>query len=116
MQRRITALSLALTCVTLLNAAPVDSTSAPDGKVTIDSARFKALPADQQERVTYIVDRLNTLAATDVRTMERSERKALRSEVKALEREARDLNRGGTVIYLSTGAIILILILLIILL
>ncbi len=116
MQRRITALSLALTCATLLNAAPVDSTSAPDGKVTIDSARFEALPADQQERVTYIVDRLNTLAATDVRTMERSERKALRSEVKALEREARDLNRGGTVIYLSTGAIILILILLIILL
>ncbi len=116
MHRTISILALPLAFSSLLHATPLEGKPDNAPEVTIDQARFEALPAAEQQRVTYIVDRLNTIATTDMKELDRSERKALRSEVKALEREARDLNRGGTVIYLSTAGIIIIILLLIILL
>lgn len=116
MHRTISTLALTMAFTSLLHATPTDSAPAKAPEVTIDQDRFETLAPAAQERVTYIVDRLNTIAATDVKELDRNERKALRTEVRALEREARDLNRGGTVIYLSTAGIIIIILLLIILL
>jgi hypothetical protein len=92
------------------------ATAGPGKEVTLNTENLAKLDPVQQERAVYIADRLNTIAAMDVQDLDRTERKELRAEVKALGREAKDLNRGGTVIYLSTAGIIIIVLLLIILL
>lgn len=90
---------------------------APGGKeVLIDSARFAALPADEQARVTDLKLRMETLMSTDRSQLDHADRRALRKEWRALKGEMNELNRGGTVVYISTAGIIIILLLLIILL
>ncbi|MCW5899588.1 MAG: hypothetical protein KIT10_09990 [Flavobacteriales bacterium] len=89
---------------------------AKERTVTIDEARFHALPVEQQAEVLRIADRLETIIATDASSLTREERAAMRGEWRELKQEMKALNRGGTVIYLSTGGLILLIILLIILL
>ncbi|MBS1581322.1 MAG: hypothetical protein JST66_03885 [Bacteroidetes bacterium] len=97
----------------LLTARPAQA--APPEKIAINEARFAQLdPADQQ-RVLAVKERLEAIAAVDRSTLTRAEKRELRAEARAARAEADALNRGGTVIYLSTGAIILILLLIILL-
>jgi len=87
-------------------------------KVNIDHERLALLPESDQERVLRIADRLEEITGMDRSDLDRAERRALRREVHALKQEADAYNRaaGGTVIYISSAGLILILILLIILL
>ena len=85
-------------------------------EVIVDQAALSALPLDQQERVLDLQCRLETLLATDKSTLDREERKALRSDYRAMKNEMDLINRDGTVLYLSTGAIIIIILLLILIL
>jgi hypothetical protein len=57
--------------------------------------------------------RLDEISATDMTNLKSAEKKELRKEVRSIKRELKDLSGG---VYVSAGAIILILILLIVLL
>lgn len=93
---------------------PANATT-PDKEIAIDAANFAKLDEADQQRVLEIKERLEAIADLDRSSLTKEERKALRAEVNGLRDEAREFNRGGTVIYLSTGAIILILLLIILL-
>lgn len=89
---------------------------AAEREVRINPERFAQLPLAEQERVLEIKDRLELLIATDRSTLDPGQRTALRTEWKSLKGEMKELNRGGSVIYISTAGLLLIIILLIILL
>lgn len=108
---------LVLASALLLSAIP--AVAAPENKerqVRVDQENLAKLPLEDQQRVLYIADRLETIAHMDRSAMSRTERRAIRAELKGLKQEAEHYNRGGTTIYLSTGAIIIIILLLIIIL
>ena len=65
------------------------------------------------EAVKVLVLRLNEIKNMDKTNLTASEKKGLRKELKSLKREIRSSNRG---IYLSIGAVIIIILLLVILL
>ena len=85
-------------------------------QVVVDQAVLGSLPLEQQARVIDLQCRLETLLATDKSTLGKEERQALRSDYRAMKDEMAAINRDGTVIYLSTGAIIIIVLLLILIL
>ncbi len=77
----------------------------------IESTVKTELLRDVNEKAS--LERLKTIRALSKTNLSKSEKKALRNEVLSI----RDKHRGpGSVIYISTGALILIIILLIILL
>lgn len=61
--------------------------------------------------VQVLLDRLDEINAMDKANLSREEKRALRKEVRATEHQLREIGGG---VYISAGAIILILILLII--
>jgi hypothetical protein len=64
-------------------------------------------------KVNVMVNRLNEIDAMDKSNMSASEKKVLRKEVRVIKKE---IQRSGGGVYLSVGAILLIVILLIVLL
>lgn len=105
---------IAALVVTVLAFNPLQA-SAPR-EVIVDQAALSSLPLEQQAKVLDLQCRLETLLATDKSTLSRDERQALRTEYRAMKDEMNLLNRDGTVLYLSTGAIIIIILLLILIL
>ena len=73
----------------------------------------KELTAQQQERLDEIVARVNEIKAMDKSNLTRAEKKELRSELKDMKTEARSMGGG---VYLSVGAIIIIILVLILIL
>ena len=67
-------------------------------------------PAEQ--RANQLKERLEEIHKLDPKTMSRKEKRALRGEVKAIKKEMADISGG---VYLSVGAIILIVLLIILL-
>ena len=104
--------------IALTGISVVPATAGEPKKITIDQEQLVKLPLADQQRVLYIVDRLETIADMDRSEMTRTERKALRNEVRTLKSETDAINRasGGTVVYISGAGLIIILLLLIILL
>lgn len=80
-------------------------------KASPDSARTQTATI-QSEKAERLIHRLEEIKAIDKSTLSRTERKALRKEVRSIDTELRGLSGG---IYISVGALILILLLLIIL-
>lgn len=109
-----TRLMLALAASTLLTAPSF--AKEPRSHFRIDAANFEKLNAQEQERVLQIGARWDAIANMDRSDLSKSDRKELRTEVTTMKKEVRSYNRNGTVIYLSTGAIIIIILLLIIIL
>lgn len=72
-------------------------------------------PAETKEsaEANTLLLRLNEINAMDMSNMKSSEKKEMRKEVRSIKRELRELSGG---VYLSVGAIILIVVLLIVLL
>lgn len=87
----------------MLPFVPAQSKNLPEATST------PASPADAAA-AKVMLDRLNEIDAIDKSTLKASEKRALRKEVRAIKN---DLNGG---VYLSVGAIILIIVLLIVLL
>jgi hypothetical protein len=75
----------------------------------------KSTPATAAEvaRAHALVNRLNEIDAMDKATLSGSEKKELRKEVRAMKRE---MKQSGGGVYVSVGALLLIIILLIVLL
>lgn len=63
-------------------------------------------------RATVLQNRLEEIKAMDMDDLSRTEKKALRKEVRAIKKEMADISGG---VYLSVGAIILIVLLIILL-
>jgi len=82
-------------------ATMTETSTAPAGKIS---------SAEKSEALT---SRLNEIKAIDKSSLKGDERKQLRKETRSIKRELRQISNG---VYLSTGAIILIVVLLIILL
>ncbi|MBE7175771.1 MAG: hypothetical protein INR69_05170 [Mucilaginibacter polytrichastri] len=70
--------------------------------------------AEKTTRVEAIKQRAEDIKAMDRSQMSRAERKELRSELRTMEKQAQALGSGG--VYLSVGAIIIIILVLIIIL
>ena len=70
--------------------------------------------AEQTEQAKTILLRLDEIKAMDKSTLNASEKRALRQEVRSSSRELKRVERGG--IYLSAGAVIIIVLLLVLLL
>lgn len=67
----------------------------------------------EDARTAHLLQRLEEIKAMNVSEMSRMEKKALRKEVREIKKEVKKSNRG---IYLSVGAVIIIVLLLILLL
>jgi hypothetical protein len=102
------AICLVMTCLSLtliplqLNAANKSNSSAVPAPIPTKSAEVKALEL-----------RLNEISAMDKSKMKSAEKRTIRKEVKSINHKMRDIGGG---VYLSAGAVILIVILLIVLL
>ncbi|NML19732.1 hypothetical protein HHL16_02550 [Pseudoflavitalea sp. G-6-1-2] len=70
--------------------------------------------AEKDARVAAIVKRVEEIRAMDRSSLSRTERKELRKELRSLNKEAKVFGRGG--VYLSLGAILIIILLLILIL
>jgi hypothetical protein len=97
----MTCLSLTLIPIQLNASKPSESKTLPAPKPA-ESAEVKALEL-----------RLNEISAMDKSKMKTAEKKSLRKEVRSINHKVREIGGG---VYLSAGAIILIVILLVVLL
>ena len=66
----------------------------------------------KEEQATRLQKRLEEIKATDMSKLSKKEKKALRGEVKQIKKELKEISGG---VYLSVGAIILIVLLIILL-
>jgi len=69
---------------------------------------------EKDARVAAIIKRVEEIKSMDKSNLSRTERKELKKELRSLNKEARVFGRGG--IYLSLGAILIIILLLILIL
>lgn len=66
----------------------------------------------KEEYATRLQNRLEEIKAMDTKSLSKKEKKALRGEVKQIKKELKEVSGG---VYLSVGAIILIVLLIILL-
>lgn len=98
-----------MTVSTLLTFSPAQSMTSTS--VTPTSTPVPS--AADVEKINVMVNRLHEIDAMDKSTMSSSEKKVLRKEVRVIKKE---IQRSGGGVYVSVGALILIILLLIILL
>ncbi len=94
----------------ICRAATLSGSAKPEIAVTDDGSAIKTAQAAE---VNTIIARLKEIKSMDKSTLTSSEKKELKKEVRALKSHYKDISGG---VYLSTGAIILLVVLLIILL
>lgn len=109
-------LSSAALAALLLTPVTTKADGPLERNIMIREEVFGALAASDQHKVLDLKQRMEALMATDRSTLSAEERRKLRGEWRSMKHEMNALNRGGTVIYISTGGLILLIILLIILL
>ena len=93
----------------LLLSALAPAAMAKDGK---EKPKNETLSPEDKARLDQLENRFLEIKAMDFKSMNKSERKEIRKELREINKEAKDRNGG---IYISTGAIIIILLLIIIL-
>jgi len=91
---------------------PVITSAANNNKARPVESRKPVQPSDSAEANTLVL-RLNEIKTIDKSSLNAAEKKSLRKEVKATEKKLNSLGGG---VYLSVGAAILIIVLLIVLL
>lgn len=95
--------------VLLVSISNVSPLLAAEKHPTTHSIQNKTIPAD----VKVLLNRLEEIKTIDKSALNRSEKRALRKEVRAIKSELKTKNHG---VYLSVGAFIIIILLLVILL
>lgn len=86
----------------LIMAAPINETKNKKGETE--------LTEEQKVRLIEIQERVDEIKAMDFSTMDKEEKKDVRMELKEMKEEAK---RAGGGVYISVGAIIIILLILI---
>ncbi len=102
---------LVLNLAILLLLATISTTRSKAAEMPINSISRSAESAD----VKALLARLNEIKAMDVSTMTRLEKKELRNEVKSTKEALRHNGSGSSGLFISTGAVIIILLLIILL-
>lgn len=97
-----------MTVTTLLTFNPTQSLAS----TSVTPTSTPTPSAADVEKVNVMVKRLHAIDALDKSTMSSSEKKVLRKEVRVIKKE---IKRSGGGVYVSVGALILIILLLIIL-
>lgn len=101
--------------VALLLSVTVMSSQAAVTSVEFNKDRIATMTKEEKmERVNAIKLRVNEIKAMDKSTLTKAEKKELKKELKDMRKEARALETRG--IYLSIGAVIIIILLLILIL
>jgi hypothetical protein len=72
-----------------------------------------SIPANEEARVKILTQRLEEIKSTDKTTLSRVEKKGLRKETKDIKKEIKSMSNG---VYISIGALIIIILLLILIL
>lgn len=100
----------------LLMVVTTFAEAAPNNNEPVRSKKEVAAmtPAERDARVATIIKRVEEIKAMDRSNLSRAERKELKKELRNLNKEARVFGRGG--IYLSVGAILVIILILILVL
>lgn len=96
------------------SAALLAFTANPSEASNSKSKEPKVLTVEDKERLLEIESKVLEIKGLDFSTLTKEEKKELKNELRSLEKEAKA--RGGSGLYISTGALIVILILLIIIL
>lgn len=109
MKKTICAFMLALTMSIGVNTAMAAKNPTKDGP----GPAKKEITAEQQVKLDKIVARVDEIKEMDKSDMTRSEKKALRHELKDMKSQANAIGGG---VYLSVGAIIIIILVLILVL
>ena len=102
---------LVLNLATLLLLATISTTQSRAAEMPINSTSRSAESAD----VKALLARLNEIKAMDVSTMTHLEKKELCNEVKSTKEALRHNGSGSSGLFISTGAVIIILLLIILL-
>ncbi len=91
-----------------------DATSKP---VRIDQRALSTFSVEEQAEIQCIAERLDEIASMDRSGLTRQDRSSLKMEVRELKAKADAFNRAGngTVIYISGGTLLVILLLILIL-
>jgi predicted PurR-regulated permease PerM len=97
-----------LTAIMLLIMSPAQAKETTSAAPTTTT-----LTAEESAKVTALVNRVNEINAMDRSSMSRSEKKALRNELRSIKREVNKTQ--GSVVYISSGLLILIIVLIILL-
>ena len=100
-----------LTTAILLGLSSVASIAAPIEKAPSSQ---EALSIEQEAKLQKIEQRVEEIKNMDRSNLSRAERKQLKKELRDMNQQARAVTGGG--VYLSVGAIIIIILVLIILL
>jgi len=80
----------------------------------LDKQVVKEMSADQRmARISVLEERVSVIQDIDMKSLERSERKQVKGELQYIQHEMKAHTSGG--IYISSGALVIIIILLIIL-
>lgn len=100
----------------LLTVAAFNSNAAPlNGKKDVYKEAAANMTKEQKvARVEEIKMRVNEIKAMDKSQLNKTEKKELKSELKYLKHEAQAMGAGG--VYLSIGAIIIVILVLILIL
>jgi hypothetical protein len=100
-------MSVALVAL-LFSASPIKAE-----ETTTNPPKTTLTESEKAEKIASLTIRLEEIKASDKTNLNRAEKKALRNEVKSIKREVHRVDGG---VYISLGAIIIIVLLLIILL
>jgi hypothetical protein len=97
--------------VVLLGIAPFANAAANATSPVSTPISAAAIPLPQSQETLVLLNRLETIQAMDISGMKSSEKRVLRKEVKSIEKQLKAAPNGG--IYISVGAVLIILLLLI---
>lgn len=99
--------------VLLFSAAPMaQAANTPVSTTPIHNTSTPNVP-EQSKEALILLHRLETIQAMDISNMTRAEKRVVGKEVKSIEKQMKALNSGGGV-YVSVGALIIIVLLIII--
>ncbi|MBA2328322.1 MAG: hypothetical protein H0V91_01745 [Flavisolibacter sp.] len=90
------------------------STAAASNAIAVNNPEKVELTAEQQARIDALKRRVVEIKGIDRSKLTKQERKDLRAELKEMNKEAKAIQGRG--VYLSVGAIIIVILLLILLL
>lgn len=100
--------------LTLATAATLIAfTGSPSEAIPFKSKEPKVLTVEESQRLLEIESKVLEINEMDLSALSKEEKKELKNEIRSLEKEAKAFR--GTGIYISTGALIIIILLIIIL-
>ena len=102
-----------ITCIVIVSALLTFNPGQSKAATEVTTTTTPVPNAEDVAKVQVMVNRLHEIDAMDKSNMSASEKKVLRKEVRGIKR---DIERASGGVYLSVGALLLVIILLIVLL